>query len=195
MKTFSIALVFLAGLVVSSCALQIPLQDEDVTSPQIAWSYASKNTVEAEALISNRTGKYIHNVMAKWNVSGMSVAVVRKDPLAPNGWRYEFGGYGIADANGSPMTADSVFAVASNSKLFLAISVGLLISNKTLADERGEKIEWSTKVANLIPEWGLMDDGMSRGVTLQDMLSHRTGMPRHDFSGFHRKGGVPEMVR
>ena len=95
---------------------------------------------------------------------------------------------------GPPMTPDSVFAIVSNSKLFLAMSVGLLISNKTLAEERGEEIKWSTKIRNLIPEWGLMDEEMDRGVSLQDMLSHRTGMPRHDLSGVQRKGGVSEMV-
>ena len=41
---------------------------------------------------------------------------------------------------------------------------------------------------------GLMDEEMDRGVSLQDMLSHRTGMPRHDLSGVQRKGGVSEMV-
>jgi hypothetical protein len=37
-------------------------------------------------------------------------------------------------------------------------------------------------------------DQMDRGVTLQDMLSHRTGMLRHDYSGIQRDGGVSEMV-
>jgi hypothetical protein len=92
------------------------------------------------------------------------------------------------------MTPDSVFAIASNSKLFLAMSVGLLVFNKTLAEERGQEIKWSTKIRDLIPEWGLMDEEMDRGVSLQDMLSHRTGMPRHDFSGIQRKGGVSEMA-
>ena len=80
------------------------------------------------------------------------------------------------------MTPDSVFAIASNSKLFLAMSVGLFISNETLAEERGEEIKWSTKIRDLIPEWGLIDEEMDRGVSLQDMLSHRTSMPRHDSS-------------
>ena len=39
-----------------------------------------------------------------------------------------------------------------------------------------------------------MDEEMDRGVSLQDMLSHRTGMPRHDFSGVQRKGSVSELV-
>ena len=91
------------------------------------------------------------------------------------------------------MTPDSVLAIASKSKLFLAMSVGLLISNETLAEQRGEEIKWSTKIRDLIPEWGLMDE-MDRGVSLQDMLSHRTGMPRHDLSRVHRKGGFSELV-
>ena len=95
---------------------------------------------------------------------------------------------------GPPMTPDSVFAIASNSKLLLAMSVGLLISNETLAEQRGEEIKWSTKICDLIPGWGLMDEEMDRGVSLQDMLSHRTGMPRHDFSKVQRKGSVSELV-
>ena len=94
---------------------------------------------------------------------------------------------------GPPMTPDSVLAIASNNKLFLAISVGLFISNKTMAEDRGEEIKWSTKIRDLIPEWGLMDE-MDRGVSLQDMLSHRTGIPRHDLSRVQGKGGFSEFV-
>ena len=35
---------------------------------------------------------------------------------------------------------------------------------------------------------------MDREVSLQDMLSHGAGMPRHDLSDIHRKGVVSEMV-
>jgi hypothetical protein len=53
-----------------------------------------------------------------------------------------------------------MFAIASNSKPFLAISVGLLVSNKTLAEERGKEVSWSTKIRDLVPEWGLMNEEM-----------------------------------
>ena len=39
-----------------------------------------------------------------------------------------------------------------------------------------------------------MDEEMDRGVSLQDMLSHRTGIPRRDLSRVQRKGGFFEMV-
>ncbi|KIM36480.1 hypothetical protein M413DRAFT_449178 [Hebeloma cylindrosporum] len=171
--------LFLLALITQASALQVPL----TLPPQSTGS-----------LISGNTDRYVKTLLQKWGSPGLSVAVVRKDDTAPNGWRHEFGSYGIAQADGAPMTPDSVFAIASNSKLFLAVSVGLLISNKTLARERGEEIGWSTKIRDLVPEWGLMDEEMDRGVSLQDMLSHRTGMPRHDFSGIQRKGGVSEMI-
>ncbi|PPQ81653.1 hypothetical protein CVT24_002831 [Panaeolus cyanescens] len=145
-------------------------------------------------LISEDTKGYIETIIKRWNSTGLALAVVRRDETAPGGWRHEFGSFGIARADGTPITPDSVFGIASNSKLFLSISVGLLISNTSLAEERGKKINWSTKVAELIPEWELLDHDASRAVTLQDMLSHRTGLPRHDFSGIQRKGGVQEMI-
>ena len=154
----------------------------------------SLDDIQVKPLISQRTEEYIQTLLSKWNSSGLSVAVVRKDEDSPTGWRHEFGAYGIAKGDGSSMSPDSVFAIASNSKLFLAFSVGLLISNKTLSEQRGKEIRWSTKIRELIPQWGLMEEEMDRGVTLQDMLSHRTGMPRHDYSGVQREGGVSEMV-
>ena len=39
-----------------------------------------------------------------------------------------------------------------------------------------------------------MDEEMDRGVSFQDMLSHGTGMPRHDLSRVQRKGGFSELL-
>ena len=183
---FKFGLLYILALITQRYIPQVPLTD----ASQRFFSSSNSTGV----LISGNTDRYVKTLLEKWGSSGLSVAVVRKDDSAPNGWRHEFGSYGIAKVDGSPVTPDSLFAIASNSKLFLAISVGLLISNKTLAEVRGEEIKWSTKIRDLIPEWGLMDEEMDRGVSLQDMLSHRTGMPRHDFSGIQRKGSVSEMA-
>lgn len=178
MKIFYPILTIFLAHVLALDGLQVPLT----------------NKPSQKSLISPETELYIDTLLGRWNSSGLSVAVVHQDTTNSNGWHYEFGGYGVARADGSPVTLDTVFAIASNSKLFLALSVGLLIANETLAKERGESITWSTKARHLIPEWELMEKDMDRGVSIQDMLSHRTGMPRHDFSGIQRKGGVPEMV-
>ncbi|KAJ7153968.1 beta-lactamase/transpeptidase-like protein [Mycena crocata] len=144
--------------------------------------------------ITPEIDNFVTSQLAQWNSSGLSVAVVRQDTSAPGTWDVEFGSYGTAQADGSPVTPDTLFAIASNSKLFLSISVGLLIKNESLAAARGEKLRWDTKIKTVLPEWGLMDEEMQNGVMIQDMLSHRTGLPRHDYSGSARKGGVSEMI-
>ncbi|KAJ7704705.1 beta-lactamase/transpeptidase-like protein [Mycena metata] len=144
--------------------------------------------------ITPEIDSFVDSQLSLWNSSGLAVAVVRQDTNIPGTWNVEFGSYGTAQADGSPVTPDTVFAIASNSKLFLSLSVGLLIKNESLAAARGEQLRWDTKIKNVLPEWALMDEEMQNGVMIQDMLSHRTGMPRHDFSGSARKGGVSEMV-
>jgi CubicO group peptidase (beta-lactamase class C family) len=42
------------------------------------------------------------------------------------------------------------------------------------------KIEWNTPVQEFIPRFRLKDPVASSHVTIVDMLSHRTGLPRHD---------------
>lgn len=33
---------------------------------------------------------------------------------------------------------------------------------------------------DILPGWGLVDEVASNEATMQDLLSHRTGVPRHD---------------
>ncbi|KAJ7021657.1 beta-lactamase/transpeptidase-like protein [Mycena alexandri] len=106
---------------------------------------------------------------------GVGVAVVRK--TAQGTWQVETKGYGNATADGAQVTADTLFAIGSNSKLFDILATGLLISNETLTP----RISWTSKIASIIPGWKLMDTVATRESTLIDIMSHRTGLPRHDF--------------
>ncbi|KAJ7611432.1 beta-lactamase/transpeptidase-like protein, partial [Mycena polygramma] len=146
-----------------------------------------------KTILTPEIDAYIASQLSYWNSSGLSVAVVQKRPNDGT-WDVEFGSYGQANVDGAPVTPDTVFAIASDSKLFLAMAVGLLTKNGSLARQRGQPLRWDTKIASLLPEWGLMDADMQNGVTIQDMLSHRTGLPRHDYSGYSRSGGVSEMI-
>ncbi len=50
--------------------------------------------------------------------------------------------------------------------------------------EKGQqkRLTWETKVADVVPEWKLMDENASKMSNIIDLLAHRTGMPRHDLS-------------
>ncbi|KAJ4465720.1 beta-lactamase/transpeptidase-like protein [Lentinula lateritia] len=161
---------------------------------QISFSTPSHQDDTYNVFITPEINNFIEGILKEYNSPGLSLALVRRNETYPTGWLMEFGSYGTAKADGSPVTPDSLFAIASNSKLFLSLSVGLLIENQTLADQMGRELSWSSRAIDVIPQWGLMDEDMERIVNIQDMLSHRTGMPRHDQSGRPLQGGVAEMI-
>ncbi|KAF5360710.1 hypothetical protein D9756_004739 [Leucocoprinus leucothites] len=147
-------------------------------------------------LMTPDVDNYIRSVIEEWDLPGLSVGLVRQDPTSPTGWYQEFASYGVAKADGTPVTPDTVFAIASNSKLFTAIGTGLLISNESLKEERGAELTWSTKAKDIFGGlWELWDEEASRGTSIQDMLSHRTGLPGHDIGNVKRNQSLVDKIR
>ncbi len=110
---------------------------------------------------------YMAQVMKDWNAPGIGVAIVVKDKLV-------FAkGYGYRDYGRKlPFTPNTLMQIASNSKLFTATAVGLLV-------EEG-KLTWDQPVRRYAPQAVFFNDELNNTVTLRDMLSHRTGITRHD---------------
>jgi len=82
-------------------------------------------------------------------------------------------GYGFRDyAQKLPFTARTMSPIASNTKLFTAIAAGMLV-------EEG-KLTWDKPVRDSVPSIRFYNDQLDNTVTLHDMLSHRTGITRHD---------------
>ncbi|KAJ6520594.1 beta-lactamase/transpeptidase-like protein [Mycena vulgaris] len=133
------------------------------------------SAIKDGTILTSEIDTFITNTLSSWNSpAGVSVAIVRQD--GKGGWIVETKGYGNAKADGTKVTADTLFSIGSESKLFNILATGLLISNKSLATP----ISWTTKIASIIPEWELMDPIASAGSTIMDLMSHRTGLPRHD---------------
>ncbi|TRM62338.1 beta-lactamase/transpeptidase-like protein [Schizophyllum amplum] len=128
----------------------------------------------APDVLNSKTDAFIQRIMHDWQTpAGLAVAVVR---LIDGQWHTETKGYGNATLNGTAVDENTLFAIGSNSKLFDIVATGLLIHNETLQP----RIDWDTKIGSLIAEWGLMDPLASAETTIVDLMSHRTGMPRHD---------------
>ncbi len=111
---------------------------------------------------------YMEKVLKDWNAPGVGVGVVVGDKLV-------FAkGYGYRDYGKKlPFTPATLCQIASNSKLFTAVAAGLLV------DEG--KFTWDEPVRKSVPSLQFYDDNLDDHVTLRDMLSHRTGITRHDF--------------
>ncbi|KAF7299684.1 Beta-lactamase class penicillin binding protein [Mycena chlorophos] len=151
-------------------------------------SYAASQSKSSNAILSSEFGDFVVQVLKDWNShAGVAVAVVRQN--GHGGWIVEQEGYGHAKADGTPVTPDTLFAIGSESKLFDIISTGLLISNASLATP----ITWTSKLVDIMPGWELMDPIASAGATIVDLMSHRTGMPRHDVSQT-RNDTIPNIL-
>ena len=105
----------------------------------------------------------VERFMAQFEIPGIGVAVVR--PGQPAFTR----GYGIR-ALGRPerVDTDTLFAIASNSKSFVAASLAMLV-------EEG-KLAWEDPVVKHIPEFAMSDPAVTQMMTVRDLLVHRSGL-------------------
>ena len=86
-------------------------------------------------------------------------------------------GYGVRRAGTElPVTADTLFATGSITKSFTSLLVSLL------ADEK--KLDLDRPARDYLPSLELYDPVATQLITLRDMLSHRSGLPRYDSMRF-----------
>jgi len=110
---------------------------------------------------------YMARVLKDWNGPGIGVGVVVGDRLV-------FAkGYGYRDYGRKlPFTPGTVCPIASNTKLFTAVAAGMLVEDG--------KLTWDAPVRESVPSIRFHNEQLNNTVTLRDMLSHRTGITRHD---------------
>lgn len=107
---------------------------------------------------------------------GLAVAVVRRGELAM------LKTYGVTEAGGSaPVTPNTVFRVGSLSKGFASTLAGLAI-------EEG-KVSLTTQVAPYAKRFALKG-GAERTLTVEDVLSHRVGLPPNAYDNLLEEGSA-----
>lgn len=111
-------------------------------------------------------------VLKEWNAAGFAVAVVEKDSIV------YAKGFGYKDyENKQPVTENTLFAIGSCSKAFTSSLIGLL--------QKDGKLEYDKPVREYIPELNFYNDDLTNHVTVRDIMCHRTGLPRHDYSWYY----------
>ncbi|HUH84019.1 MAG TPA: serine hydrolase domain-containing protein [Stellaceae bacterium] len=107
-------------------------------------------------------------VMAECHIPGLALAVVRRDaPALLRCW-------GVRDQDaGVEVDTETLFPICSVTKSFTATGLALLV-------DQGE-LDWDVPVRRLLPEFQLRDPVATEQATLRDLLTHRAGMPRHDW--------------
>jgi len=73
-----------------------------------------------------------------------------------------------------PVTANTLFNCASMSKAFTAAAISLLVDD----NQKYPDVQWNTPVSSLIrDDFLLSDPRYTEEVTVEDILSHRSGLP------------------
>jgi len=115
------------------------------------------------ALLQASLTPIVEEVMQAYDLPGFAIGVVKDNEIV------YARGFGIKNiGTGSPVTPTTLFHMASISKPFVATAVMQLV-------EQG-KIDLQASVTSYLPYFKL-DDERYTAITIQQMLSHVSGMP------------------
>ncbi len=114
----------------------------------------------------------VQGMVDAWKVPGLAVALVKDGEVIYSK------GFGVRDAAQKlPVTEDTLFAIGSSTKAFTTFVMG------TLVDEG--KLDWDKPVSGFFPGFKLYDRTATELMTPRDLVTHRSGLPRHDLSWYN----------
>ncbi len=85
-----------------------------------------------------------------------------------------------------PMTSQTLQAIASSTKAFVAEAVCILA-------DRG-MLDLDNPVKSYIPDFQMYDKYVEENLTVRDTLCHRCGLPRHDYSWYANEEATTDEV-
>ncbi|MGP0062888.1 MAG: serine hydrolase [Isosphaeraceae bacterium] len=116
----------------------------------------------------------VENAIKDFKVPGLAIAVVK------DGAVIHARGFGRRDVDkGLPVTPWTLFAIGSCTKAFTTFVMG------TLVDEG--KLAWDTPVRTYLPGFRMSDPIATESITPRDLVTHRSGLPRHDLAWYNTR--------
>lgn len=125
-------------------------------------SYCVAACAQTPGFIKDSLDSYINKGLKDWDIPGLSIVVIK------DGKVIAMKGYGIRDLQSQqPVDENTLFMIASNTKLFTGTSLALL-------EARG-KLSLNDKITKYFPDYRLYDTITTKLLTIRDMLTHRIG--------------------
>lgn len=125
-----------------------------------------------------QTASHISQLMDSFHVPGLTIAIVDGSDICAQAF-----GYACIETQ-KPCTPHTLFDIASCSKALTAISVAMLVESNDFPEMR-----WDSVMSELLShDFVLSSPEATKEVTIEDILSHRSGLPGHvlfDFSSPH----------
>jgi CubicO group peptidase (beta-lactamase class C family) len=112
--------------------------------------------------VKDSLDNYINKGMKDWNIPGLAIVIVKDGKVVV------MKGYGVRNIETKEaVDENTLFMIASNSKLFTATSLAQL--------EYDKKLSLDDKITKYFPWYQAYDSNTTNLVTIRDMLSHHLG--------------------
>ncbi|MFI5455301.1 MAG: serine hydrolase [Isosphaerales bacterium] len=123
----------------------------------------------------------IDKAIKDFKVPGLAIAVVK------DGEVIYAKGFGQRDVeNNLPATPRTLFAIGSCTKAFTTFVMGTLV-------EEG-KLAWDTPMRTYLPGFRMSDPIATESITPRDLVTHRSGLPRHDMVWYNSRLTGKDLV-
>ncbi|MGN6615804.1 MAG: serine hydrolase [Ilyomonas sp.] len=146
-------------------------------------SFITFNLIAQPSFIKDSLDDYIQQGMKDWNIPGLAIAIVKDGKVVM------MKGYGVRDLETKePVDENTLFMIASNSKLFTGTALAQLDHNK--------KISLNDKITKYFPNYKVYDSCTTQLVTIKDMLGHHLGTKtfQGDFTWWNSDYGREEIM-
>src|SRR5580658_3208676 len=115
---------------------------------------------------------FANQELRDWKCDGVAIAIVQDGKVILSK------GYGLRDVKKNlPVTEKTLFAIGSATKSFTVTSLGTLV-------EQG-KLDWDKPVRDYLPDFRMWDQFATERMTTRDLVTHRSGLPRHDLMWYN----------
>jgi CubicO group peptidase (beta-lactamase class C family) len=116
----------------------------------------------APAFITDSLDQYIRQGIQDWKIPGLAIVVLK------DGKPVIMKGYGTRElGKDAPVDENTLFLIASNTKLFTGTAIAQLDENKQLS--------LTDRVTKFFPDFRLYDSNATRLLDVRDLLSHHLG--------------------
>ncbi len=149
-----------------------------------ATTATQAQTTAPNRFITDSLDSYVRRGMRLWDIPGLAVVVVKDGQVVAQK------GYGVREVGKpAPVDAQTLFMIASNTKLFTGTALAKLDGEK--------KISLDDRVTKYLPDFRLYDSTSTRLVTVRDLMSHHLGFKtfQGDFTFFKSNLERTDIVR
>lgn len=148
------------------------------------FSFVTNAFSQVPSFITDSLDNFILHGLKDWNVPGLSIVIVKDGKIVV------MKGYGVKSITSKePVDEETLFMIASNTKLFTGTALALLDYRK--------KISLDDKVTRYFPDYRLFDTTSTQLLTIRDLLCHRIGTKtfQGDFTFWNTKYSRNEIMQ